>query len=110
MENNENRNVLQEVNPDPWKEIYERCVCERADEFTYRYIVNRIHGSPPRAMSIMRFRVGLDDGTVHSVEETAEKFGVTAKRVLIIERGMFRVFCCVRRRDRSDRLRKYLEE
>lgn len=110
MENNENRNGSQEVNPDPWKEIYEKYVCERADEFTYHYIVNRIHGLPPKAMNIMRFRVGLDDGTVHSIEETAEKFGVTAKRVLVIEGRTFSVFCCVRRRDRSDRLRKYLEE
>ena len=41
-----------------------------------------------RDMEVMRVRYGLSDGCVHTLQETAEMFGITAERVHSIERRM----------------------
>ena len=39
----------------------------------------------PREQKILKMRFGLDDGVMHTLEETGEEFGMTAK-----EKGKFR--------------------
>ena len=43
-----------------------------------------------KMVTIIRYRFGLDDGELKSLEYTAEKFGVTRERVRQIEAKLFK--------------------
>ncbi len=44
----------------------------------------------PREMEVIRLRLGLTDGTVHTVDQVAECFGITPERVAQIENRFLR--------------------
>lgn len=44
----------------------------------------------PREMEVIRLRLGLTDGTVHTVDQVAEQFGITPERVAQIENRFLR--------------------
>lgn len=44
----------------------------------------------PREMDLIRLRLGLTDGTVHTVDQVAEQFGITPERVAQIENRFLR--------------------
>ena len=58
----------------------------------------RIHD---REKQVVRFRFGLEDGTLHSLDETAQRFGISRERVQWIERRLFQRCCRAARRERS---------
>lgn len=58
-----------------------------------------------REKEALRFRFGLEDGTPHTLEDTACHMGVSRDRIRLIEQRIFRR-CMYRRR--SQRIRKFL--
>ncbi len=52
----------------------------------------------PRDATIIRYRYGLDDGAVHTLEETGRRFKLTRERIRQIEK------------DAMKRLREYLAD
>jgi len=60
----------------------------------------------PREMEVIRLRLGLTDGTVHTVDQVAEQFGITPERVAQIENGFLRRVRAARRR----KMQQYFSE
>ena len=54
----------------------------------------------PREAAVIRMRFGLDDGTPHTLEETAQAFGVTRERIRQIENKILRRRIHLKRRKR----------
>ena len=59
-----------------------------------------------RERAVVRLRFGLEDGTIHTLEDVGKTFGVTRERIRQIES---KTLAKLRNPNRSDRLRDYLE-
>ena len=59
-----------------------------------------------REQAVVRLRFGLEDGTIHTLEDVGKTFGVTRERIRQIES---KTLAKLRNPNRSDRLRDYLE-
>ncbi|MEZ5380812.1 MAG: RNA polymerase sigma factor RpoD [Microthrixaceae bacterium] len=59
-----------------------------------------------REQAVVRLRFGLEDGTIHTLEDVGNTFGVTRERIRQIES---KTLAKLRNPNRSDRLRDYLE-
>jgi RNA polymerase primary sigma factor len=59
-----------------------------------------------RERAVVRLRFGLEDGTIHTLEDVGRTFGVTRERIRQIES---KTLAKLRNPNRSDRLRDYLE-
>ena len=67
-----------------------------------------LHKLSPREEQVIRMRFGLDDGKVHTLEETAKAFGIAKEHVRQIEAKAFRGFHYTSRR-RRERLKAFLD-
>lgn len=59
-----------------------------------------------REFVVFSYRMGFSDGKRHSLEETANKFGITRERVRVIESKAFRPHCVFRRNG----LKRFLDD
>lgn len=70
--------IQDESAPSPEENIMSEAIKEYLDE--------ALDTLPPREAEIIRLRFGLYDGTIHTLEQLGEKFGITRERVRQIEK------------------------
>jgi RNA polymerase primary sigma factor len=66
-----------------------------------------MHTLTPREQKVITMRFGLDDGTMRTLEEVGQEFGVTRERIRQIES---KTLSKLRHPSRAEQLRDYLEE
>ena len=69
--------VEDEKTPTPSQSTYENILCERIHEI--------LDTLSPREARILRLRFGVEDGTLYTLEQVGEKFGLTRERIRQIE-------------------------
>jgi RNA polymerase primary sigma factor len=69
--------VEDEKTPTPSQSTYENILCERIHEI--------LDTLSPREARILRLRFGVEDGTMYTLEQVGEKFGLTRERIRQIE-------------------------
>lgn len=67
-------------------------------------LLENLENMTPREAEVLKLRFGLTDGKLHTLEETAEVFGVTRQRIRQIENKFVRRSGRIRR---SDRIRDF---
>jgi RNA polymerase primary sigma factor len=69
--------VEDEKTPTPSQSTYDNILCERIHEI--------LDTLSPREARILRLRFGVEDGTMYTLEQVGEKFGLTRERIRQIE-------------------------
>lgn len=77
----------------------------RSDENTDTFLLglllcNAMDKLTPREADVMRMRLGMTDGQIHTMEEVGEAFGITRERVRQIENKVIRRGCGLHRTKR----------
>ncbi len=89
--------IEDEVNPTPLQSAYQSMLKDKLEE--------ALSTLTPREARVLRLRFGLDDGTVYTLEEVGQKFGLTRERIRQIEGRALRR---LRQPRRSRQLKDYL--
>jgi RNA polymerase primary sigma factor len=69
--------IEDEVSPSPMQSAYQSLLKEKLEEI--------LSTLTPREARVLRLRFGLDDGTIYTLEEVGQKFGLTRERIRQIE-------------------------
>ncbi len=89
--------IEDEVSPTPLQSAYQSMLKDKLEEV--------LSTLTPREARVLRLRFGLDDGTVYTLEEVGQKFGLTRERIRQIEGRALRR---LRQPRRSRQLKDYL--
>ncbi len=89
--------IEDEISPTPLQSAYQSMLKDKLEEV--------LSTLTPREARVLRLRFGLDDGTVYTLEEVGQKFGLTRERIRQIEGRALRR---LRQPRRSRQLKDYL--
>jgi RNA polymerase primary sigma factor len=89
--------IEDDVSPTPMQSAYQSMLKDKLEEI--------LSTLSPREARVLRLRFGLDDGTIYTLEEVGQKFGLTRERIRQIEGRALRQ---LRHPKRATQLKDYL--
>jgi RNA polymerase primary sigma factor len=89
--------IEDDVSPTPMQSAYQSMLKDKLEEI--------LSTLSPREARVLRLRFGLDDGTIYTLEEVGQKFGLTRERIRQIEGRALRQ---LRHPKRARQLKDYL--
>ena len=89
--------IEDDVSPTPLQSAYQSMLKDKLEEI--------LSTLSPREARVLRLRFGLDDGTIYTLEEVGQKFGLTRERIRQIEGRALRQ---LRHPKRARQLKDYL--
>ena len=82
--------TINELHRMPESRSREADFCETRQEIIRQHLKEILVDLHPREAAVVTMRFGLEDGIPHSLEETAEQFGVTRERIRQIDQKVLR--------------------